>query len=109
MQQISSQANDTKTDIALSFRNLDVGVTLNQSMSWTDHVSTKINQRIGLIRRLRKLLPLQAKVTLLNTLILPLFDYGDNIKESTLGLLVYHKKAIIFFFTKESFWSLAVA
>ena len=61
MQQISSQANDTKTDIALLFRNL--GVTLKKSMSWADHVSTKINQRIVLIRRLRKLLPLQAKVT----------------------------------------------
>ena len=34
----------------------------------------KINQRIGLIRTIRNLLPLQA-----NALILPLFDYGDVI------------------------------
>ena len=37
----------------------------------------KINQRIGLIRRIRNLLPLQTRFTLYNTLILPLFDYGD--------------------------------
>ena len=39
----------------------------------------KINQRIGLIRRIRNLLPLQARVALYNALILPLFDYGDVI------------------------------
>jgi len=51
-------------------------------MSWADHVdaiSMKINQRIGLIRRIRNLLPLQARVALYNALILPLFDYGDVI------------------------------
>ena len=59
-----------------------LGVTFNQSMSWADHIdaiSTKINQRIGLIRRIRNVLPLQTRVTLYNTLILPLFDYGDVI------------------------------
>ena len=40
-------------------------------------ISMKINQRIGLIRRIRNLLPLQARVALYNALILPLFDYGD--------------------------------
>ena len=52
-------------------------------MSWADHVdaiSMKINQRIGLIRRIRNLLPLQARVALYNALILPLFDYGDVIR-----------------------------
>ena len=51
-------------------------------MSWADHVdaiSMKINQRIGLIRRIRNLLLLQARVALYNALILPLFDYRDVI------------------------------
>ena len=58
------------------------GVTFNQSMSWADHIdaiSTKINQRIGLIRIIRNALPLKARVTLYNTLILPLFYHGDVI------------------------------
>ena len=37
------------------------------------------NQRIGLIRRIRNLLLLQARVNLYNALILPLFDYRDVI------------------------------
>ena len=59
-----------------------LSVTFNQSMSWADHIDaigTKINQTIGLIRRIRNLLPLQTRVTLYNTLILPFFDYGDVI------------------------------
>jgi len=51
-------------------------------MSWADHIESvckEINQRIGLIRRVRNLLPFQARVTLYNTLILPLFDCGDLI------------------------------
>ena len=49
-------------------------------MSLADHVDVicmKINQRIGLIRRIRNLLRLQTRGTLYNNLILPLFDYGD--------------------------------
>ena len=59
-----------------------LGVTFNQSISGADNIdviSTKINQGIGLIRRIRNVLPLQSRVTLYNTLILPLFDYGDVI------------------------------
>ena len=39
-----------------------LGMTFNQSMSWADHIdaiSMKTNQRIGLIRRIRNVLPLQ--------------------------------------------------
>ena len=80
IQNILVKVEDTCIERTQSFKYL--GVTLNQSMSWTDHVdaiSTKINQRIGLIRRIRDVLPLQVRVTLYNTLILPLFDYGDVI------------------------------
>ena len=59
-----------------------LGVTFNQSISGADNIdviSTKINQGIGLIRRIRNVLPLQSRVTLYNTLILPLFDNGDVI------------------------------
>ena len=51
-------------------------------MFWADHIDSvckKINQSMYLIRRVRNLLPLQARVTQYNTLILPLFDYGGFI------------------------------
>ena len=78
IQEVSIQVKGTRIDRTESFQYL--GVTLHQSMSWSDHIDSvckKINQRIGLIRRVRNLLPLQARVALYNTLILPLFDYGD--------------------------------
>ena len=49
-------------------------------MTWSDHISIlskKVNQRLGLICRVKHLLPLQARITLYNSLILPLLDYGD--------------------------------
>ena len=51
-------------------------------MSWSEHIdsiSTKINKRIGMIKRIRHLLPLHAKLTLYDCLITPLFDYGDTV------------------------------
>ena len=79
-QDILVKVEDTCIERTLSFKCLVV--TLNQSMSWAnqvDTINTKINQRIGLMRRTRNVLPLQARVTLYNTLISPLFDYGDVI------------------------------
>ena len=78
IQDVLIKVEDTCVKRTQSFKYL--GLTFNQSTSWTDHVdtiSTKINQRIGLIRRIRNAFPLQNRVTLYNTLILPLFDYGD--------------------------------
>ena len=80
IQGISVKVEGTSIERTQSFKYL--GVTLQHSMSWADHVdaiSMKINQRIGLIRRIRNLLLLQARVALYNALILPLFDYGDVI------------------------------
>ena len=57
-----------------------LGVVLSQSLTWADHIETlsnKIAQRIGLIRRIKHLLPVHARITLANCLVIPLFDYAD--------------------------------
>ena len=75
---VSLKVNSTAIDRSDSFKYL--AVVINQTMSWSEHIdsiSTKINQRIGMIKRIRHLLPLHAKLTLYNCLIIPLFDYGD--------------------------------
>ena len=51
-------------------------------MTWGDHVeatSTKINQRLGLLKRITYLLPLETWITLYNNLVRPLFDYDETI------------------------------
>ena len=61
-----------------------LGVAINKKMTWGDHVeatSTKINQRLGLLKRISYLvlLPLETRITLYNSLVRPLIDYGDTI------------------------------
>ena len=49
-------------------------------MTWQDHISAivnKVNQRLGVLRRVKQMLPFQSRLTLYNSLVLPLFDYGD--------------------------------
>ena len=53
-----------------------IGITI-----WGDHVetiSTKINQRLGMLKRVSYLLSLETRITLYNSLVHPLFDYGDS-------------------------------
>ena len=55
IQDILVKVEGTCIEKTQSFKCL--GMTFNQSMSWADHIdaiSTKINQRIDLIRRIRK-------------------------------------------------------
>ena len=64
---VSLKVNSTAVERSDLFKYLEV--VINQAMSWSEHIdtiSTKINQRIGMIKRIRHLLPLHAKLQLLN-------------------------------------------
>ena len=57
-----------------------LGITLNQTLSWSDHIEalfTKVNQRLGIIRRVKHLLTVESRRTLVNSLVMPIFDYAD--------------------------------
>ena len=57
-----------------------LGVIINETLSWSDHVdyiSTKINQRLGILRRIRHLLPIHTRELYVKSMILPLLDYSD--------------------------------
>ena len=59
-----------------------LGITFEENLTWSDHlnkISTKINQRIGLLRIVKAFLPTKARLTIYNALILLLFDYADII------------------------------
>ena len=67
-------------DRVTSFKYL--GVVLNQSLTWADHIealSNKIAQRIGLIKRIKHLLPVHARITLASCLVVPLFNHPDSV------------------------------
>ena len=49
---------------------------------WSDHIesiSSTINQRLGLLFRIKHLLPRSSRLLYYNSLILPIFDYADII------------------------------
>ena len=59
-----------------------LGVVIHKNLTWNEYVeslTTKVNQRIGLLNRIKQLLPLDARIALYNALIRPLFDFADPI------------------------------
>ena len=59
-----------------------LGVIFIEDLSWNDHIEniiSKISQRLGLLKRIKDLLPIHSRLTLFNCLVLPSFDYGDVI------------------------------
>ena len=59
-----------------------LGVTLDSGLNFSEHVSTicrNTNRRIGVLMRLRKLIPIKAKLQIYKSAILPYFTYGSLI------------------------------
>ena len=51
-------------------------------MSWNyhiKHIRSKINKKLGLLRRIKAYLPLSARLTFINSFVLQHFDHGDII------------------------------
>ena len=57
-----------------------LGIFISPDFTLTNHVeyiASKINQRLGLLNRIKHLLPFSARLHFYNTLVMPLFDYAD--------------------------------
>ena len=72
---------DNQLDSVGSFKYL--GVVLSSNFTWTEHVEhviSKVKQRLGLLRRIKHLLPYNARLLYYNSLVLPIFDYADLVR-----------------------------
>ena len=59
-----------------------LGMMLDQTLSWKDHVShisRQLAQKVGLLQRLSSFLPMNTLLTIYNTHVQPCFDYGLTI------------------------------
>ena len=57
-----------------------LGVTLNNSMTWKDHVDkivTKALTRVHMLKRIRFFIPRMTALTTYKSLIRPVVEYGD--------------------------------
>ena len=65
-----------------------LGLELDEGLTWESHVSaiiSKVSKVIGVLRRLKSLLPLSALVLIYNSLIQPHFDYCSVIWDNLAG------------------------
>ena len=75
---ISFKVDNMDLDEASSLKYL--GIVINNRLTWQDHVDqmfSKINKKLGLLKRIRYCLPLDARLLFFNSYVLPLFDYAD--------------------------------
>ncbi|MDW0176719.1 MAG: reverse transcriptase family protein, partial [Nitrososphaeraceae archaeon] len=82
------------TAIPFSSTVKDLGLLIDQNLSWqpqVNDVGRRIFSRIHSLKRLQKFIPTKTKVHLCQTLLLPLLDYGDvcylNLTEDRLNKL----------------------
>ena len=57
-----------------------LGVKINETFTWSDHVESirkRVAQRLGLLQRIKHLLPQYSRELLVKSLIIPLLDYAD--------------------------------
>lgn len=67
--------------IPLSTYVKDLGILIDNKLSWTDHIkelSKKIYVTYRSLNRLRNFLPISTKVSLAQSLLLPILDYADT-------------------------------
>ena len=77
---------------------------INENLSLADHidfVSKKVNQRLGVLRRIKHLLPNYARNVFVSVMVLPFYDYCDiiwgdrNSKALMDSLQVLHNKIVL--------------
>ena len=57
-----------------------LGVIINENLSWTDHVDyikNKVSQRLGVLQRIKHLLPRDTRELFVKAMVLPILDYAD--------------------------------
>ena len=57
-----------------------LGINLTSDFIWSDHVEydiSKINQGLGLLRRIKHVLPFQTRLLFYYNVVLPMLDYAD--------------------------------
>ena len=78
VEEIELVVNEDTIEQTDSFKYL--GVKLNETMDWSDHIDyiqSKVAKRLGLLKRVKHLLPVKSREIMYNTMIQPILDYGD--------------------------------
>lgn len=56
-----------------------LGVIVNENMTWSEHIEnirSKVTQRLGILKRIKHLLPMDIRIIYVNTMVLPIMEYA---------------------------------
>jgi hypothetical protein len=62
-----------------------LGFDIDENLTWSSHINklvSKLSYKIGLLRKLREIVPQETCHLLYNSLVLPHFDYADTVYDS---------------------------
>ena len=75
---IALVANNDRLENGTEFKYL--GVTINQYLTWHDHIDqlqSKVAKRLGVLKRIKHLLPVYARKIYVTTMVIPILEYAS--------------------------------
>ena len=75
---IALVANNDRLEKVTKFKYL--GVTINQHLSWHDHIEQlqrQVAKRLGVLKRIKHLLPVYARKIYVTTMVIPILEYAS--------------------------------
>ena len=75
---IALDANNDRLENVTEFKYL--GVTINQYLTWHDHIDqiqSKVAKRLGVLKRIKHLLPVYARKIYVTTMVIPILEYAS--------------------------------
>ena len=75
---IDLMANNSQLEKVTKFKYL--GVTINQHLTWHDHIDQiqrKVSKRLGVLLRIKHLLPAYARKIYVTTMVIPILEYAS--------------------------------
>ena len=75
-----------------------LGIILDNCLSFSNHLKiilNKVNKTVGLLRKLHNILPRPALLTIYNSFIRPLLDYGDILYDQAYNTSFHQKRELL--------------
>ena len=88
--------NDSVLERETTFKNL--GIVFNEKLSWAAHIEfvrKKVNQRLGVLRRIKHFIPLCPRNLFVNTMVLAFLDYCDIVWGDRNNKLLMHSLQVL--------------
>ena len=73
-----------------------LGVVIDQSLGWNDHIDSVCKKGLGVLRRIRDVVPSDSLIKVFNATIQPHFDYCSSVWDNcSKSLKINYKNCII--------------